>query len=274
MSGISSMMLSSYKVPAAGGGANANTVILFHFDGANNSTTFTDSSTNAWGFTRTAWSGISGTDQTISTIDPKFGTGSFRNNSNGGNAKGLYQDPRTFSGGSWIPTDLQMSTDFTVEAYIKLPTTGAGADLAAWFGIGATRFNAIFFLLQTTNPKLTVEYNPGSSNYGSGYKSLDYSFNTSKVNVWTHFALVRSGNALTLYVDGTAVQPSGYSTFFSGGSPYVGTAGGITGNVAVADIGGQYIDYGLRSSSMDEFRWSKTAVYTSNFTAPSSAFTG
>lgn len=272
MSGISSMMMSTY-MPSSAPTGNANTVVLFHFDGSNLSTTFTDSSTNAYSFSRTAFNGTTGSTQTISTIDPKFGTGCFRNTGTSQTASGLYWDNRSLVGGSWIPADFKMDTDFTVESYLKLPASSVGTSLAAWFGLGATRFNAIFFGLNGSSPKLTVEYNPNSTNYGSGYKAVDYSFNTSKTNVWTHFALVRNSNALTLYVDGTAIQPSGYDTYFSGGNPYVGTGGSITGNLAIADIGGQYIDYGLRTSSMDEFRWSKTAVYTSNFTAPSSAFT-
>ena len=204
-------MVGTYRAVAAAGGdpSFSSVTTLFHFNGANLSTTFTDSSTNAYSFSKTAFSGITGTTGNISTIDPKFGTGSFRNTGTTQNASGIYFDSRTLSGGSWIPSNFQMATDFTVEAFIKLPTVATGTALAAWFGLGATRFNAIFFGLATTSPKLTVEYNPTSANYGSGYKALDYSFNTNKVNVWTHFALVRSGNALTLYVDGTAVQPSG-----------------------------------------------------------------
>ena len=78
---------------------------------------------------------------------------------------------------------------------------------------------------------------------------------------WHHYAVVRSGSTITVYYDGTSVDTLSSSTTFSGnvtiGGEYYG--GNITGGM---------------HGPMSQFRLVKgTAVYTSNFTAPTTALT-
>jgi hypothetical protein len=73
MSGINSMMLGSYNVPAAagGGGVDSDTSLLLHFDGTMGSSTFTDSSANGYVFVR----GSDANAANITTTKKRFGTG-------------------------------------------------------------------------------------------------------------------------------------------------------------------------------------------------------
>jgi hypothetical protein len=93
-------------------------------------------------------------------------------------------------------------------------------------------------------------------------------------STWKHFAVVRSGNSIKCFVDGTETSYSNATntTFFSDGSPSTGTDQGGRTSVAVAD-NWYNSDYNFRLSYMDEFRLSTSALYTGNFSAPTAAFT-
>jgi hypothetical protein len=75
---------------------------------------------------------------------------------------------------------------------------------------------------------------------------------------WTHFALVREGTALTLYMGGVA-----------GSSP--GTVSDVTQLSGNWLIGGNGPGGSFRwDGNLDDFRITKEAVYTGNFTPPTS----
>jgi hypothetical protein len=85
---------------------------------------------------------------------------------------------------------------------------------------------------------------------------------TVNYNTWVHLAVVRSGTVITLYVNGSSVGTiTGATAALNGvGSNfYIGTSGDT---ISTAYIAG-YID---------DFRVSKIARYTANFTPPTSAF--
>jgi hypothetical protein len=80
---------------------------------------------------------------------------------------------------------------------------------------------------------------------------------------WNHFAIVRSGNTLRVYINGTSVgqgDVGGANFTGNGGSFFVATAGDSPGNSGP-------------NGYIDEFRIVKgTAIYTQNFTPPTAAF--
>lgn len=295
MSGISSMMFANFAAPAAGAEADVNTKILLHFDGANASTTITNSVTGGIAFTKG-----SNSLTYLQTAEKKFGTAAwFCNSPSGsgpGNNSGIYPTTKTLANGTWIPRDFWLDKDWTAEAQVYIRPNTAGGQLCIWWGIGTPRFNAGFWNTNSgAGMTFQVEmstngtYTPGN-NGGAGYYNIVWTIGNSILNTWAHVALVRTGDALKLFINGTdqglgLLTPYGTgggqggtgrtsANIFLSGNPYLGTGSGlVTGNLAIADVGGPYTDYGFRRSYMDEFRFGNgIARYTANFTAPTSAF--
>jgi hypothetical protein len=269
MSGIANMVFANRTPPAVGGGGSfdEDTQLLFNFEGADNSSTFTDSSQNAFTFTRLS------SDTYITTSDSKFGSSSYFNNSNGGNGKGIYRNGTR-------PSVLACQGDFTVEWWAKLNTSGA---VAAAFGLGQALFNLVF-IYNGGSPFMTVEKSINGSY--SGGKGGNWFFSVDNYSVWQHYAFVREGDAARFYVGGddrtsTYTQDynntgSGYTTaalFFGDGSPATGADHGGRTAVSIGDMS-YNMDYGFRLSKMDDFRFSDICRYTSNFTPPTTSFTG
>lgn len=289
MSGIANMMFANRTPPAlVAEGDDGYASILLHFEGANASTTITNSITSGPTFTK-------GTNSYsyITTGEKKFGDSSFVCNSptNAGpggtsksNGSGIYPT-YTFANGSWLPRDHWWANDTTAESFVYVRPNTAGGELAIWYGLGTPRFNAGFWNTNT-DTSFEVEmstngtYTAGSG--GAGYYNLKWTLGTSFNNAWHHIALVRTGDALKFFVDGidkgaaTLTTGSGRTSadIFTAGSPFTGTtAGRNPGNLAIADVG-NYYDYGFRRSYMDEFRFSNAiARYTADFTVTSTAFT-
>ena len=79
------------------------------------------------------------------------------------------------------------------------------------------------------------------------------------VGTWAHVALVRSSGVYKLYLNGTA-----------SGTTYANTDALVVKDLY---IGARYtVNAGFYNGYIDDFRISKTARYTSNFTAPSEPF--
>lgn len=77
-------------------------------------------------------------------------------------------------------------------------------------------------------------------------------------NTWHHAALTRSGNTFRLFLDGTIIYTASLSSsLLSGGRNLLG---------AIYSNTYGYKDYFYEY--MDEFRFSKVARWTSNFTVP------
>jgi hypothetical protein len=234
----------------------SDTVLLMHFDGADGSSTFTDSSSSGHTFTRGT------TDVRIETDDSKFGGSSYYCSANGVEGAGLYINGSR-------PANLRLQGDFTIEFFAKLSSSGA---VMAAFGLGQALFNLTFI---RGDNRLVIEKSTGGT-YASGYKELHCAMpsGTFSGSTWKHFAVVRSGNSIKCFVDGTETSYSNATntTFFSDGSPSTGTDQGGRTSVAVAD-NWYNSDYNFRLSYMDEFRLSTSALYTGNFSAPTAAFT-
>ena len=131
--------------------------------------------------------------------------------------------------------------DFTVEGWYY-PTNVTGEHTL--FCLGA---------LNTTNRwQVALSGTSVTSNlFGSSTKTYT---STVNINTWTHIAVVRSGSTVSVYINGTA-------------SPTTDTQAGTLGNFGGFGIGvnitGSYF-----AGNISNFRVVNSAVYTSNFTTP------
>jgi hypothetical protein len=149
------------------------------------------------------------------------------------------------------------------------------ADITQLASIGTGDFTIECWVRRQDNPTATKAHICTVTDvYGIYYDETNSSFrlNTSSgetdritggsisLNTWTHLAVVRSSGVIKLYINGTQT-----------GSNYSDTQ---NLNTAVGFLIGTSRD-GDRSwvGWIDEFRFSKTARYTANFTAPTEAFT-
>jgi hypothetical protein len=177
-------------------------------------------------------------DAKVSTAQYKYGTGSMYFDGTGDYLK--------------VPDNLNLrmeSGSFTIEFWWYPVSIASYQTL---FDKGYTGAGALLF--QTGNGDgRTIIYAGGSSVITS---------NTAvSTNTWTHIALVRNGSTLTLYQNGNSVGSNTNSTNFS--------------NTSIMGIGGNHSGltfYGV-NGYIDDLRITKGyARYTSNFTAPTSAF--
>jgi hypothetical protein len=263
MSGITSMMFANNTPAAAAAGGDAlfsNVQALLHFEGANASSTFTDSSVNSLTYSR------QNSNTWIDTRDYKFGSASlFQNNNDDVNGQGIYHlaDPR--------PSGLACQGDFTIEWWSKINTSAAVTGI---FGLGQALFNLVF-IYAGGSPFLTVEKST-SGTYASGFRGIDFDLGGSSYYTnWTHWAFVRNGNGVKFFRNGTSIPRTGQhadaSTYFSDGSPSTGLDHGSRAKcVAIGDMSDN-MNYG-RGLRMDDFRFTNTARYTADFTAPAVTF--
>ena len=222
--------------------------MLLHGNGANNSTTFTDSSSYNLSLTRTG-------TPVISTAQSKFGGAS------------MY-----FTGTSQylnVPSDYSSvafgTGDFTVEFWSYIATAVTGYQF--------------LFNIAHTNGNFDIRY--GDSGFGN---KLQVGINTNSTSstwscaltkagdagVWKHIAFTRSGTTCRLFVNGTiqninnGVNPGTYpSTSFTSSTSVTG--------VTSASIGGASTH--TSQVYLDEFRITKgIARYTANFTTETAEF--
>lgn len=213
------------------------TVALLHFNGSNGSTTFTDSSTTPKSITRVG-------SPTISTAQYKFGGSS-----------------ALFNGSSDYLTiadsNLQVgSGDWTIECWIYLLSLQTGIR-TLW--AHRTDGNAVGGAALThTNGSIRL-YIAGNS---ASWQTIDFSPGlTFSANSWQHVALVRDGNIIRTFLNGTA----GTTTTVTSGLIYtVSNFSLMAGSAA----GTQEVN-----GHIDDFRFTKGfARYTTSFTPTSTAF--
>ena len=212
----------------------SSVALLLHMDGANGSTTFTDSSSNA----RTV-AGFGGA--AISTGQSKFGGAS-----------------ALLGVGKYLTTDDIVgefgTAPFTVECWLYL--TQAGTYFPTIFSNYATFGTSVMVLFEgTSGDKWELTYD---GNYPGIVSGADIAYNQ-----WVHVAVVRDADTLALYVDGvqegtadvTGVNLDGNANAF-----FINAAGDAP---SVTNATGYF----------DEFRVTKgVARYTANFTPPTAPF--
>ena len=207
----------------------ALTLALLHFDGANNSTVFTDSSP----FNQTV-SVVTGTPK-ISTAMSKFGGSS------------LYLDG---SSSIKIPdnANLNLGTGvFTIEF---------------WFYLLSLPSDSAWFLHKFGTPQQAINITYPARKLTSGFLNNSIVSTTAiTAGAWYHVAVVRetTNGAIKQYINGV----------------HDGTLNltGSVDNTGDLTIGSWFSGSNRITGYIDEFRIRKEAIYTGNFTPPTSAFT-
>ena len=159
----------------------ASVSLLLHMDGANNSTTFTDSSANALTVTPS-------NNAKISTDVVKYGTGAYRSTSATNDQLAL---PST--------SLLQLTGDFTIE-----------------FWLYALASSGRLFNLAAANSRIEIDQN-GSNPYkfylyNQGVEIFDNLAVGLSNSSWQHLALTRSGSTLRLFGGGTLYATATHSS--------------------------------------------------------------
>ena len=216
------------------------TIVLLHFD-----TDYTDSSQTA-----AVWSNNWDSGQSISATS-KFGTGSLATLGTGG----IYTQNAT------VLTPLG-SDNWTIEGWFN--KTAIGNDINGLFmfmdGSGSAYKQPITLYIENGILYAAVRFDASTRTTISHQTTI-------VAGEFTHYALVRNGATITLYLNGVA----GTTTINSGAlSLYPSNILYCFINLArkVEYSTTTYLD-GLH----DEFRYRREAVYTTNFTPPTSAFT-
>lgn len=218
--------------------------LLLHMDGSNDSTTFTDSSSNV--FTLTTYGNAK-----ISTAQKKFGS-----------ASGVFD-----GNGDYLTTSSNAAFnfgtgDFTVETWVRLNATDGYNTFASYLNAGGT--------VTGTNMGWVLEYYTGL-----GFRFFFYSGATPyiasnsaspSVNTWYHLAAVRNSGTMTLYVDG--VGGTGASANYTINNP-----ASVSLNIGRLFASGSSTDTRFVNGYIDELRITKgVARYTAAFTPPSGPF--
>jgi hypothetical protein len=218
---------------------DADTLFLCHANGTNSSTTFTDDvGTNAQ--PRTPRTITVGGNAKVSTAQSKFG-----------GASALFDGTSDYLS---VPgfSDLAFGTgNFTLEAWVRQSARSDAMTIFDTRNSGNT--SGGFVLYMRADNVMELYWN---SAYASSANPLP------TVNTWYHVAVSRSGTALKVFVDGTAVISVTDSQNHSAAGPFIiGQDFQLTGTP-----GNSWNGY------IDEVRFSNIARYTANFTPSASAF--
>lgn len=139
--------------------------------------------------------------------------------------------------------------DFTIEWFSKHTTFLEGSYL---FGFEAVSTNSALY---RTGGNLTLRDNAGNL--------AQIAISVLTFNVWHHIAIVGSGTTITLYIDGVArasiSNRAGWSTSIA--------------DAVIMGRGGAGNSGGRAYCKMDQFRVSRLARYTGDFTPPTEPFT-
>lgn len=213
---------------------------LLHFDGANNSTTFTDVFGRIWG--------ANSTGAKISTAQSKFGGASLLLNG----STDYIQTPN----GSGM-TDFNFGTgDFTIEAWVR-PNAAISSDKGI-FSVSGT--SCVSFGLQgTTSGKIFC--GPNSVSYGA------VSSGAVATNAWSHVAASRVSGTMRIFRNGVLEATLADTVNYGMGTSttaLIGASIGSPGNIQATFPG-----------NIEEFRITKgVGRYTATFTPTGFPFPG
>lgn len=222
---------------------DAYDVLLLHCDGANNGTSFPDSSfSNPKTIT-------ANNNAVTSTTQIQFGSASLKVTNGTTDCLSL---PDTvdmhFGSGAW-----------TVEMWIYQTSQGTNDSVLFDNRGTATGSSIVLFVSGSGDGAFRLD------SFIDGVLRVNSGANAIGLNAWTHIAYVRSGDVLTIYINGTSVGTYSFSAGYSITNPSGGT---ITTKIGTRnDTTNGFIGF------IDEVRVSKgVARWTSNFTVPNAAY--
>ena len=213
----------------------SNVSLLLHMDGANGSTTFTDSGPNALAVTAVG-------SATVATSPAKTGFGQ---------SASLPSAVRSYVQITSANAAISVgSGDFTVEAFIYMNSVANSMPI-----ISGTASGSLVF-------RVGKGYQQSANGLGIGKQATADCENASfsfAANTWYHVAVVRSGTTVLFFVDGTqltTITPASSVASYTFSSPSSFQVGG-NGNAGTERFDG----------NIDDFRLTKgLARYTTNFT--------
>ena len=232
--GIFTLNLQPAAITYSGGDAYWSSVkLLLHMDGANNSTTFTDSSPLALTVTPS-------TGAIISTAQSKFGGASASINGTTGAGLSVADNDAWNIG----------SNDFTVEGWIRLNGSS----------------DRPIFSQESEPNNYGWEIYIGSTYFafwcspdGINTPDFDAPSWSLALDTWAHFAVCRSGNTLRMFKDGTLIQTHTITT-------------NIFNSTAPLFIGKRNSYLSTFNGYLDELRFTRAARYTASFSVKTAAF--
>lgn len=217
-------------------GIDSYTKAMLHFNGINGSTTFTDEIGKIW---------TPHSSAQLSIISPIFG-----------NASGLF----TINTADYIDTpdhaDFDVGNgDFTIDFDFKRGTTGTTQFICGQTDAAFLDTNTSFGFDFSTINRLRGWVYSGSTLYAA--------LNTVAITDSNkhHVALIRNGTNLSLYIDGISVASVNIGT---------NSVNNSSGKFSIGRLGEYNSSY--YDGRIDEFRFSKTARWTTNFTPPTSEY--
>lgn len=217
--------------------------LLLHCDGANGSTTFTDSS-SAPKAQAVAASGVA-----LSTAQSKFG-----------GTSALFNGGYIFFGAIGDAALAPGLQDFCIEAWCY--DMGGSSRRVLVGNSGANGGGDTITILLTAGNSFSVSVTADSVRYAIAPSTQ------TPLGVWYHLALVRVGTSVKLFLNGVAIGAA------------VGVVGSVTGGGGRFALGslGEYLGYGGAYGAqwmghVDDFRYTIGAPrYTADFTAPTEPF--
>jgi hypothetical protein len=221
-------------------------VLLIHADGADASTTFTDSAT--------AKAITTNGNAQVDTAQSKFGAASALLDGTGDYLTVSYNSTLDFGTG-----------DFTIDCWVRFNALSA-VDYAFFYSAYDTSgADIVWFYLQPSGANFYLSFQGNQS--GVGKASYNVLWNPS-LNTWYHLAAVRNGMSFAIYINGVS-QTLSVSTAIGTNS-----LSPTTGNT-MASLIGSYYGGSFLNGWLDEIRISKgIARWTANFTPPTSAYSG
>lgn len=218
--------------------------------------TLTDSSVNAYSLTLSGGSKIETT--VVPFVDTSYSV-SFNLNVTGGQ-KGTADQIRFTTLGT---TQIANYTNYTIEFWMYRTGFANNDSYLFTIGVGGSATYGRLFIDTSDN---SIKYSKGTGVWGwSPGDIVSSGPNITETNVWRHVALVKEGNAASIFYNGTRVAYDATSSFSTYGST----------NFYIGSYFNDYNDDGAYFKGyISNFRMSSTNLYSgTTYTIPSSTFT-
>ena len=235
----------NFTAPTAPFVNDANTLLLLHMDGTNASTVFRDDIGDGRRTPKDIT--VYGNTQ-ISTTQSQIGGSSAYFDGAGDYLVIPNTNPISFG-----------SSNFTIECWYRANTRFTSYPVLLSNYVSSSFTTNAWALIDRHNDSNNTKFTFWIYNHSSSSPLLVSS--TSVANgTWYHLAIIRNGNTIKMYVNGTEEASASFTGSLDGGTnPNISIG---RANSAGTEIQGW----------IDELRFSNTARYTANFTAPTTAY--